>query len=153
MIIALALSGIAEGLSITLFFPLLHRISESQIASTAGMGDWIFRLFDNFNIHLSLLGLLTFFVIGFTFKGILLWAAMNQVGYTIARVAMDLRLDLIRALLHTRWGYFVSQPAGKFANAIASEALGASSAYQQASVIVASIFLLAVYVYLSLRIS
>lgn len=153
MITALALSGVAEGLSITLFLPLFNRISGGQPETSGGMGDWIFRFFELFGVQPSFFGLLVFIVVGFAFKGLLLWSAMNQVGFTIARVAMDLRLDLIRALLHARWGYFVSQPAGRFANAIASEANGASSAYQMASLIAASLVQLAVYVYLSFLIS
>ena len=41
----------------------------------------------------------------------------------------DLRLRLLRALLETRWDYYLNQPAGKLTNAMATEAVRASTAY------------------------
>ena len=49
-------------------------------------------------------------------------------GYTVAHVATDLRLSLLRALLAARWEYYVRQPVGSFANAFATEASRASEA-------------------------
>ena len=58
--------------------------------------------------------------------------ADKQVGYTVAHMATDLRLALIRALLRSRWQYYVHQPIGTYATAVASEARRASEAYLRA---------------------
>ena len=50
-------------------------------------------------------------------------------GYTVAQVATDLRLALLRAMLSTRWEYFLSKPVGSLANAVATEAMRAANAY------------------------
>jgi ATP-binding cassette subfamily C protein len=63
---------------------------------------------------------------------------MRQVGYTVARVATDLRLQLLKALLSTRWEYFSGQPVGKLANAISSEAYRASDAYLKGASLMAA---------------
>ena len=47
--------------------------------------------------------------------------AKKQVGYTVARVATDLRLEMLRALLVSRWQYFLKQPLGSLANSMATE--------------------------------
>jgi ATP-binding cassette subfamily C protein len=52
-----------------------------------------------------------------------------QVGYAVARVATDLRLDLLRSFLRARWSYYTRQPVGTAANAMATEADRASQAY------------------------
>ena len=63
--------------------------------------------------------------------------AQKQVGYTVAHVATDLRLSLVRSLLAVRWEYYVRQPVGGLANAFASEASRASGAYLNAVTIIA----------------
>jgi len=51
------------------------------------------------------------------------------VGYSSAFITTKLRLDLLRAVLATRWAYFLDQPIGKLANSMATEANRASQAY------------------------
>src|SRR5215510_828161 len=66
---------------------------------------------------------------GMTLKSGFILLAQRQVGYTVAHVATDLRLTLIRALLAARWEYYVRQPVGVFTNAFSTEATRASNAY------------------------
>ena len=66
--------------------------------------------------------LLIVFVASMVLKAVLVLAANKRIGYTVARVATDLRLDLMRALFRTRWEYFIRQPVGRFTNAMATEA-------------------------------
>jgi ATP-binding cassette subfamily C protein len=56
--------------------------------------------------------------------------AKKQLGYTAAHVVTDLRLELLRALMVSRWQYFLKQPLGSLANAMATETGRASKAYQ-----------------------
>lgn len=50
----------------------------------------------------------------------------------------DLRRRLIEALMNARWAYFVAQPVGLFANAIAAETSRAGVTYQQSARLVAA---------------
>jgi ATP-binding cassette subfamily C protein len=67
--------------------------------------------------------------IAFLLKALVLVGAQRQVGYMVAHVATDLRLEVLRTLSAARWSYFTRQPAGAAANAIASESGRASQAY------------------------
>jgi ATP-binding cassette subfamily C protein len=80
--------------------------------------------------------LLVLVVVSMILKAILVLLAQRQVGYTVAQVATDLRLALIRAILAARWGFFISRPAGTFANAFTTEASRAAHAYQSGATIV-----------------
>lgn len=144
-ILCLVLSGVAEGVSIMLFMPLLQRLTAGDMAAGGRVGDWVFALFDVFGVVPTLPMLLALIVAGFALKGVLFWAAMSKVGGTVSSVTTDLRLDLLRAMMRARWSYFSNQPAGQFANAIASEALKASGAYLSAAYILACAVQLAVY--------
>jgi ATP-binding cassette subfamily C protein len=62
-------------------------------------------------------------------KSFLLMFANSRVGYMVARVTTDLRLNLLRTVLDTRWEYFVRQRVGKLANVFGSEATRASYAF------------------------
>lgn len=152
-ILCLVLSGVAEGVSIVLFMPLLQRLTEGDMAAGGRLGDGVFALFAAAGIVPTLPALLGFIVAGLALKGVLFWAAMSKVGGTVSSVTTDLRLDLLRALMRARWSYFTNQPAGQFANAIASEALKASGAYLSAAYILACAVQLVVYAALAFLLS
>ena len=78
---------------------------------------------------------------------------MNQVGYTVAYVATDLRLALIRAVLGARWRFFVNQPTGLFANAISTEATRASAAYHSGCLLLADALQVFIYLLVAAAIS
>jgi ATP-binding cassette subfamily C protein len=86
-------------------------------------------------------------------KAILVLLANRQVGYTVARIATDCRLGLLRALLATRWAYFTRQPIGAAANAMASESDRASRAYEYAGTIASFAVEACVYVAIAMAIS
>jgi len=73
--------------------------------------------------------LLIFFVGCIMLKCVLVLFANRQVGYTVAHIATDLRLRLMRALFVTRWEYFIRQPIGQLTNAVATEASRSANAF------------------------
>jgi ATP-binding cassette subfamily C protein len=75
------------------------------------------------------------------------------VGYTVANVATDLRLQLIRALLATRWEYYLRQPVGALANSVASEAKRAAQGYLNAATIMSQLIQVAVYLTVAVFVS
>jgi ATP-binding cassette subfamily C protein len=134
MILALFLSGLAEGLGVSALLPMLKIAMNSGEADTVpdppgeleqavlGVLEWL-------GIPVTLGALPTLIVVAAFIKAILMLLAQRQVGYTAAQVATDLRLEVLRNMMHSRWSFFLHQPAGRLSNALATEAQRASGAY------------------------
>lgn len=144
IILLLLLSGLAEGFGVMTLLPLLE-IAIGGGSGDSRLGQAIGAAFSTVGAEPTVGALLIVIVLGIALKGALLLLAMKQVGYTVAHVATNLRLRLIRALLHARWSYYVDQPAGHVANAIGSEAHRASGAYREACSALASAIQVVVY--------
>lgn len=139
----LIFATLAEGISFSSLLPLLglvtraHRSTPATDSEPTGLERIITSAFDVAGFQPSI-GLLCFVIGGgIVFKAVFVLLAQKQVGYTVAHVATDLRLSLLRSLLAARWEYYVRQPVGGFANAFATEANRSSDAYLSAVSIVA----------------
>jgi ATP-binding cassette, subfamily C, bacterial len=138
-------SGLAEGLSILTLLPLIEFATSGAAMDNSMVGGIIRNFLNLFSLKPELPVMLGVFVIGICLKGAFMLVAMRQVGYTVAHVMTDLRLKLIRALLAARWNYFISKPAGYFANAIGSEATRAATAYHHSALLIAAAIQVFVY--------
>jgi ATP-binding cassette subfamily C protein len=90
---------------------------------------------------------------GFALRGVLILLARREIGYTVARVARELRLRLIRSLLATSWSYLIAQRVGSFANAYATETTRAARGYLHATWVVMLGLQVIVYVSIAFAIS
>ena len=81
--------------------------------------------------------LLIVLIVTVILKSGLLLLANKQIGYTVAQIATDLRLELLHALRACRWQYFIKQPLGSLANSIATETNRTSKAYKSGVVMIA----------------
>lgn len=145
MVGCLLFAGLLEGVSIATLIPLLSVLSaaESGNSRLVAVLTGFLRIC---SLEPTLGVLLAVIVLSMTLKAACTWLAMRQVGYTVSHVAAALRMSLISALLKARWSYFTSQPAGRFAHAITIEAFRASSAYYEASIAIACLLQIAVYI-------
>jgi len=66
--------------------------------------------------------------------------AKRQVGYTAARITMDHRLDLLRALMSAKWEHFTGERLGHLTTAMLMETKQSSEAFQN-SVLMTADFL------------
>ena len=136
MIFALLLSGLVEGLGVSALLPML-KIAMGASADTADaeppgeLESMVLGVLEWIGVPVSLGALLLLIVVSATVKAIFLLIAQRQVGYTAAQIATDLRLDVLRNMMRSRWAFFLHQPAGKLSNALATEAQRASTAYMQ----------------------
>jgi ATP-binding cassette subfamily C protein len=153
LVTLIVLSGVAEGIGVVTLLPLLElslgeaRGVPSEVSVTiAELLDWV-----GFTPRLEVL--LAVIVLGMSLKAAFRLLAMKQVGYTVSRVTTELRLSLIRALLGTRWEYFTRIPAGRFVNAIGSESIRASSAYNSACALMANAVQVLLYTVLAVLVS
>jgi len=140
MLGCLVLAALAEGIGLSSMMPLLGIAARLGLGvETQGPGprsdSALERIVTN---ALATVGaepsiglLLVLIVSGIALKSVMLLMAEKQVGYTVAQVATDLRLALIRNLLAARWEYYVRQPVGALANSFATEAARAAMAYNR----------------------
>ncbi|WP_447971248.1 ABC transporter ATP-binding protein [Nitrospira sp. M1] len=163
-LLSLLLAGVMEGLSLSTLLPLLSTAIDSQGAPSpplesgasstdVGPGQLILDALVRMGLSPSLEALLIVIVVGILLKNVFLMLANRQVGYTMAHVATDLRLALIRALLRTRWEYYIRQPAGMLVNAVATEAQRSASAYHFAANVTAVSIQVLVYMCVAFLVS
>ena len=154
MVALLALGGFLEGISVITLVPLLEVASNPGAErASSGIAGAFQDAFLSVGIQPTLVVLSAVVVLAITMKAIVLWLAMRQVGFTVARVTLDLRLELVRALLKARWGYFGNQQFGGFANAISGEAIRSAAAYREACVVLAGVMQVVMYAVISFMIS
>jgi ATP-binding cassette subfamily C protein len=136
MLLALLLAGIAEGIGLSALLPLVSTVVGSQAgpvpgasASGSGLEKTVTETLSALGLTPTLGTLLAVFVLAILLKNGLVLLANKRVGYTVAHVATDLRLTMLRALLLSRWEYLLRQPVGALANSMATEAKRSASAY------------------------
>ena len=160
-VVALIFAGILEGFGLSALVPLFTIViggQESMPAtgathSASSLEQIVREIFGAVGLTPTIGVLLIVFVACMVLKAVLVLAANKRIGYTVARVATDLRLDLIRALFRTRWEYFIRQPVGRFTNAVATEASRASKAYLSVISIIAALVNAMVYAVIVLMVS
>jgi ATP-binding cassette subfamily C protein len=144
MLLALLFAGFAEGIGLSALLPLLNiairgdvnGVTDAAAAELNELEQLVNDLLHTIGISPSIGVMLMIIVAGGTLKGLLLLVANKQVGYTAAKVATDLRLEMLRAVLRSRWEYFLSQPTGKLANSLATEAHRSSQAFVNGSLMI-----------------
>ena len=160
MLLALSLAGVAEGIGLSALLPLVSVAMGSQAGADSaasvghsGLERVVTETLTSVGLTPTLGVLLIVIVIAIVLKSGLVLLAKKQVGYTVAHVATDLRLTLIRALLIARWEYFLRQPIGVLANSMATEAVRTSKAYLHAALMSALGVVVLVYTGVALLIS
>jgi len=139
MLVSLLLSATAEGVGLSALLPLLNialgpEATESLVPGGAAASQNEFEQIVLAALHAlgiapTLANMLLILVVGVLVKSVFLLLAQRQVGYTAAQVGTDLRLDMLRAALRSKWEYFLHQPVGKLTNALATEAQRSSTAF------------------------
>jgi len=159
-LMALLLAGLMESVSLSTLLPLLSTSVGTAKArdidglegntsvlgvDSLGPGEIVLAALNEVGISPTIGALLVVLVCGMFLKGGLILLVNKRVGYTVAHVATDLRLNLLRVLLAARWEYFTRQPVGNFANAMATEAMRSSLGYLHGATLVAVIIQMLVY--------
>jgi len=122
----LVLSGLAEGFGVAALLPLLGVLFQSGSAAKSG---WLFSLFERLGIPATLYSILGFVLAGLLLKALILLLVSRVVSGNLARSTTRLRLELVQAVFHSRWSYFVRQAPGELASALSHEASRAASGY------------------------
>jgi ATP-binding cassette subfamily C protein len=163
-LVALLFAGLAEGFGIVAVLPLLNLVLKPEAGLRAGgdagvsniiatLEQMVHSILGKMDLAQSVAVLLAFFVGTIVLKCLLLLYANRHVGYTVAHIATDLRLKLLRALFVTRWEYFIRQPIGRLTNAVATEANRSAAAFLNGAKIAAIGIEGIVYIVLALLVS
>jgi ATP-binding cassette subfamily C protein len=150
VLLSLVFAGFAETLGIGALLPLLTMVSgQAGAGDTASSGGalqtMVSSVFSFLRVDQTFEALLALAVLAITLKSIIVYFAMNMVGYAAAGVSHDVRSRLIRALMEAKWEYYASLSVGQTANAVASEAQRAGQCYLLAGKAVAAFIQAAVY--------
>ncbi len=140
MLFDMLLAAIAEGFGFSAMLPLLSTVAGSHpgteqaasisISENGSTAERLVRgSLESLGVPPTIEVLLLVILCAIIIKSVLMLVANKRIGYTVAQVATDLRLSLLRALLATRWAYHLRQPVGALANATATEAQRACQAY------------------------
>ena len=130
LILALLCASILEGVSLTALLPLLNVVlGQSEGGEPSQLAVWAENILGRAGLEPSLGLLLMIIVVGVTAKNGLLLYANRKVGYIAADVTTDLRLELLRAVMGSRWSYFIHQSVGKMSNAMATETMRVTEAF------------------------
>ncbi|MDD3651223.1 ABC transporter ATP-binding protein [Immundisolibacter sp.] len=151
-LLALLLAGLLDGVGLSSLLAML--------VSVAGDGAGLPLPARQVTQFLAALGIaprlepvLVLMVLAMLAKALLTLAANAQVGYTVALVGTDLRLALLRAVLASRWEYYLRTPVGALSNAISGEANRAANAYFNAAQVLALLVQALIYTALALLVS
>lgn len=159
MLLALFLSGFAEGIGVSALLPMLKVALYPGDTASAIAGDTsdaerlVLAILDWLGIPATLGPLLLLIVVAAAFKAVLLLVAQRQVGYTAAQIATDLRLEVLRNMMRSRWRFFLHQPTGKLTNTLATEAKRASDAYMNGATALTFLIQAAVYATVAVAVS
>ncbi len=152
LVLALLLSGLADGIGLSALLPALQLTLTSSVG--ADDSNDFTRLVNEAMAEIGMtptLGvLLTVILTAIVLKNILIFFANQRIGYIAADVATELRMSLLRSVIASRWEFFTHQSSGALANSMATEAWRASNAYVFAVRVLAS--LIEALVYLSVAV-
>ena len=159
-LLALIVAGLMESVSLSTLLPLLSTTIGQEVSQGTellqggagggpqgdlGPGQIVISLLQEIGVSPTIGVLLVVFVCGMFLKGGMILLVNKRVGYSVAHVATDLRLGLLRALLVARWEYFSRQSVGSFANAMATEAMRSAFGYLHAATLMAVVVQLLIY--------
>jgi ATP-binding cassette subfamily C protein len=159
MLLCLLVAAGAEAIGITSLLPLISMLAEPSAAEGAlsgeaeGLEARFIGIMESVGLEPTRGTLLLLLPAAFAVRACLILLARREIGYTIARVARDLRLRLTRALFGTSWSYYVAQRVGTFANAYSTETYRATKAYLNATWVAMFALQVAVYASIAMAIS
>jgi len=162
MMIALLLAGVAEGIGLSAVLPLLsigikrsvQQTDEAQaLAADSELERVVTEALNAVGIQPGIEVLLLLIVIAITLKNLLLLVAQKQVGYTAVQVTTDLRLEVLHAVLRSKWEFFIHQPIGRFTNSLVSESQRSAEAFVAGTMVITLIVQVVIYGAIALAVS
>jgi ATP-binding cassette subfamily C protein len=153
MVALLGVAGLLEGLGIAALLPLIEILVDPNPAAPSRFLEVATSGLDRIGLQPSVPVLLGTMVLFMSMKAGVTLVAMLQVGFIVARVTLELRIRLLRAIVHAEWGHILRYPTGFISNAISQEAQRTSVAYREFCNLLAEGVQVLVYVGLAFLVS
>ena len=109
-------AALLEGLSVSLFIPLLSGTEEE-----GGVAGYIKQVFEFFGLDYTIAMVLTFMTIFFVIRSGILIFQEAYATRILTRIMVDLKKDLVDKLYRSDYRYFVRNDVGYFTNAVTIE--------------------------------
>ncbi|MEO6079308.1 MAG: ABC transporter ATP-binding protein [Steroidobacteraceae bacterium] len=152
-LLAVFIASLFEGLGMSMVLSMLSVMSGAPTVKPSPPQQFAMNLVERFGLSPTAFNLALVAVILISMRGAMSLAANRQVGYTVARIATDMRLTLIRATMGARWRHYLEQSVGGLSNAVATEAQRASEAFQFGAEMAAMVLSSMVYLSVAFAIS
>jgi ATP-binding cassette, subfamily C, bacterial len=157
MLVCLLLGGLLEGIGLSMLLPLLSlALPQAETASAAGghaasqLERIVAGFFSFLNVDPSIVNILIIMLVTALLKGALILLSKRQIGFTVARITTDMRMEMLRAMLRSKWEFFIGQKMGYHINAMVNLAKQTARAFQvgaqvMSEILEASVFILTAF--------
>ncbi len=136
-LVAVVVAGLLDGLGMSMLLSMLTLATRQGTGEPSLPEKLALQLTEFMGIAPTATALLTFATTLIACKAVLSLLANRQVGYTVANIATDMRLSLIRSVMGARWSHYLKQSVGRLSNSVAHEAQRAAEAFQCSAEMVA----------------
>src|SRR5262245_32535599 len=107
LVLALLLSGIANGVGLSSLLPALQLVLTPD--SKDPMAQKMLLFFSSIGITPTIGILLVIILAAIATKNVVIFLAEQRIGYISADVATELRTNLLSAIIASRWAFFTGQ--------------------------------------------
>ena len=150
---AVFVAGLMDGLGLSMLLSMLTLATGAEHGEPSRPERVALDVVSRLGLQPTAPNLLSLAIGLIALKAVLSLLANRQVGYTVAHIATDLRLALIRAVLGARWTHYLQQSVGRLSNAVATEAQRASETFQSGAEMGVMILNSVIYLGIALTIS
>lgn len=137
ILLALLVSGVVEIIGIATLWPIVGLIGGESHAKSHVIDEYVRWGLAEIGLPLTIEVLLLVIVAAATLSFIFGTAGSIFVGRSVANFGINVRLQLIDAIVHAKWSYFVAQPVARYTAAINSDADRAALAFKSAGLCLA----------------
>ena len=152
-LVSVFVASLFEGLGMSMLLSMLSLAGGPSSSPPSKPQQIALDVVSGIGITPTALHLLFVAIVLIAMRGAMSLFANRQVGYTVAHIATDLRLTLIRAMMGARWSHYLQQSVGGLSNAVATEAQRASEAFQLGAEMAATVLSSIVYLAVAFSIS
>ncbi len=146
-------AGLMDGLGMSMLLSMLSFANRTSAHEPSMPEKFALRAAEFVGLEPSAPVLLALAILLIGSKAALSLLGNRQVGYTVANIATDLRLALIRSVISARWAHYLQQSVGRLSNAVATEAQRASEAFQYSAEMAAMLLNSVIFLCIAMAIS
>ena len=150
---ALFFASLGEMLGASTFFALISTIGGISNSAPNAYATFIHQKIGQISTLPVFESLLILIVIGFVLKNIMLLVANRYIRYSAIDLQTRLRVDVLSAVMSSKWNYLIQHHSGKFMNVMSNEIGRTGTAYTALMATISLAITSLAYIILSITIS